>query len=241
MGTPLLLGALDFAPGFDGNWRHPLTNSALLIDRSGNLIGRYDKCHRVPFGEYVPFRRYLPEKVVKMLDMGRDLTPGVSHIPLDIPGVGKAGVMICFESVFSYIARSCALDRADFLLVVSNDAWYPTSSEPEQHLANAVLRAIESGLPMVRCGNNGGSLVVTPRGEITQVLEVPGEESRPELRRGRGFRQVEIVVAERALTPFDRIGEIPLYGLLAILLLAGINSLNAEARRRRHLIEKLAE
>ena len=94
------------------------------------------------------------------------------------------------------------------LVVISNDAWYPRSSEPEQHLANAVMRAVETGLPMVRCGNNGGSLVVTPHGRITQVLEVPGPEKRLELRRGRGFRQVAVRVIENPRkTIYVRYGE----------------------------------
>ena len=108
------------------------------------------------------------------------------------------------------------------LVVLSNDAWYPESSEPEQHLANAVMRAVETGLPMVRCGNNGGSLVVTPQGRITQVLEVPGTERRPELRRGRGFARVAVAVPENPeATLFVRFGEW-FVGVLAIFAAAWI-------------------
>ena len=120
----------------------------------------------------------------------------------------RAGVAICYEGIFSYLTRAFALRGANVLVVISNDAWYPTSSEPEQHLANAVMRAVETGLPMVRCGNNGGSLVVLPTGEITQILEVPGPEKRLELRRGRGFRKLAVHVPDHpAPTFFVRFGE----------------------------------
>ena len=231
--TPMLIGALDYAPGFDVKKPiNQVTNSALYFTRDGFLAGRYDKCHRVPYGEYIPFRKFMPESVVRMIDMGRDLHPGNSHEPLRLTPDLNAGMMICFESVFSYIARASVRAGADFLLVLSNDAWYPTSCEPEQHLANALMRAVESGVPMVRCGNNGGTLVVTPTGKITQVLVVDGKEKRPELRRGRGF---ELVTLELPETPeetiFVRYGEyfIALCALAVVFLIG-----NGVAVRRKY-------
>ena len=240
--VPILIGALDFASGFDGTWDYSKTNSALLFDRQGNLAGRYDKCHRVPFGEYVPFRDYLPSKLVKILDMGRDLVPGISHRPLRLANGVQAGMMICFESVFDYIACKNAKRGADFLLVLSNDAWYPTSSEPEQHLANAVIRAVESGLPMVRCGNNGGSLVVTEKGEITQILEVPGKASRPEIRRGRGFRKVELHLPEmNELTFYCRFGRFVIAAIVFMSVWSVVLTLRKGYLREKSLTELLEE
>lgn len=140
--------------------------------------------------------------------MNRDLAPGTNFNPVPLGENVRAGVAICYEGIFSYLTRAFALRGANVLVVLSNDAWYPTSSEPEQHLANAVTRAVETGLTMVRCGNNGGSLVVLPTGEITQVLEVPGAEKRLELRRGRGILPVRIHVPEQPeKTVFVRFGE----------------------------------
>ncbi|MCQ2378705.1 MAG: apolipoprotein N-acyltransferase [Victivallaceae bacterium] len=192
----MLIGALDWTYDFTRSGQPGVTNSALLLEQ-GRVLARYDKNHRVPFGEYIPGRALLPQSVIDFIDMGRDLTPGVSHDPLTpAPGL-RAGVEICFESIFAYIARDTVRRGANFLVALSNDAWYPTSSEPEQHLANARMRAIETGVPMIRCGNNGGTLVVSPRGRLESILVVPGEEKRVELRRGRGFRLTEVGVQSR--------------------------------------------
>ena len=204
--TPMLIGALDICKDLSRPDEVGITNSALLL-KEGVVLGRYDKCHRVPFGEYVPGRAILPQTLLDAIDMGRDLTPGVSHDPFFFGKNLRPGVMICFESVFGYIARQTVLRGANFLIVLSNDAWYPTSSEPEQHLANATLRAVESGVPMLRCGNNGGSLVVTKYGTVGKVLTTPGA-GRPELRRGRGFALFEMTIPETPeKTVFVRYGE----------------------------------
>ena len=200
----LLFGALDMAE--KPPWMRKdvgVTNSALLTDEQGLVQARYDKFHRVPFGEYVPGRKFLPESWAKAFDMGRDLTPGdrlfAFSLPLDRAGdphTVRPGVAICYEGVFGYLTRRLMLSGANVLVVLSNDAWYPRSSEPEQHLANATLRAVECGVPMVRVGNNGGTGIVMPDGRFTQALEVPGTETRPELRRGRGFRMLKVPVEE---------------------------------------------
>ena len=205
----LLFGALDFEENTTKIKKdEPLpgtTNSALLVDEWGGIIGRYDKYHRVPFGEYVPFRRYLPTGLIKMIDMDRELVPGrlLSYIAeIKLPtGQGRSctvrpGVVICYEGVFSYVTRNMVQHGANVLVAVSNDAWYPKSSEPEQHLANATLRAVECGVPMVRVGNNSGTGIVMPDGGFAQALEVPGSEPRIELRRGRGFRLLRVPVVE---------------------------------------------
>jgi len=114
------------------------------------------------------------------------------------------------------------------LIVLSNDAWYPESSEPEQHLANAVMRAVETGLPMIRCGNNGGSGVTTQ-----SLLSSP--ETRPELLRGRGAGTVLLKVAAAPVPTFYvRYGEW-FIALLAVIALSGFSvSLYRSWRRKCH-------
>ncbi len=218
----MLIGTIDFAPQPGGASKYGVTNSALLLQPGPVEAGRFDKIHRVPFGEYIPFRRFLPEWLTRAIDMNRDLTPGGDYSPLPVvPGV-RAGVAICFESVFPYIAREEARRGANLLIVLSNDAWYPTSAEPEQHLANAVLRSVETGLPAIRCGNNGGTLVIRPDGRIAAVLPTPGTE-RPEIRRGRATGILEVpVTAEPELTFYTRHGDwaVVLAGLGAAALFA---------------------
>ena len=165
--APMLVGTLEY----DVSMRPPGSlNSAVLLDgrdmlRAGYLA-QYDKVHPVPFGEFVPCRRYLPGWLVRMIDMQRDLTPGKSFVPVKVNNRVKLGVSICFEDVFPYIARQEFLRGANLLAVITNDAWYPTSSEPEQHLAHALFRAVETGLPMIRCGNDSASCVIAPTGEF---------------------------------------------------------------------------
>lgn len=219
----LLFGALDFEEATRARMKNndpPLgiTNSALLADEWGSIVARYDKYHRVPFGEYIPFRRYLPDGIVKMIDMGRDLVPGATLAPLTeltLPtgqgttGILRPGVVICYEGVFGYVTRELCRRGANVLVALSNDAWYPRSSEPEQHLANATLRAVECGIPMVRVGNNSGTGIVMPDGRFAQALEVPGREARLEIRRGRGVKLLNVPVVEAPpLTFYVRCGDI---------------------------------
>ena len=182
---PMLIGALDFSPPPPGKKEYGFTNSALYIEGNWVLRYKYDKIHRVPYGEYIPFRHLLPEFLIRMIDMGRDLTSGTNMETLDLPGGPKVSTAICYEGVFGYLTRQFAFKGAEVLTVLSNDAWYPRSSEPEQHLANALMRAVETGVPMLRCGNNGGTGVVDPRGRLLGFLDVPDQPGRREIKRGR--------------------------------------------------------
>ena len=150
--------------------------------------------------------------------MGRDLVPGkrltyISELTLPT-GEGRRcsvrpGVVICYEGVFGYVTRNMVQNGANVLVALSNDAWYPKSSEPEQHLANATLRAVECGVPMVRVGNNSGPGIVMPDGSFAQALEVDGPESRMEIRRGRGYRLLRVpVTGSPTQTAYLKIGEL---------------------------------
>lgn len=203
---PVLAGMLDFKK-ISGNSSYAVTNSALMFDSKGKNSFRYDKIHRVPFGEYVPFRKYIPQFITRAIDMGRDLHPGNNYEPAEVkPGI-RAATAICYEGVFGYLMRKLAR-KADLFIVISNDAWYPESSEPEQHLANAVIRCTENGMFMIRCGNNGGSGVVTPIGKFTQYIG--SRAPRPELLRERAYGMVEVPVYGKELTEtfFLKYGEI---------------------------------
>ena len=199
----MLIGALDCVRE---NSVPVASNSALFFDEYGSLQHKYNKIHRVPFGEYIPFRKFIPSFITDYIDMGRDIVSGKDHSPILLaPGV-NAGTAICYEGVFGYITRESARRGANVLVVLSNDAWYPVSSEPEQHLANAVMRAVETGLPMIRSGNNGGSGVVTPTGRFTQCYSK--DVKRPELWRGRTINQVKVPLSAAVKrTLYVRYGE----------------------------------
>ena len=241
---PLIFGALDAEEGaFILKKKNPgLTNSALMMGGDGMLCARYDKFHRVPYGEYVPGRGLLPQSWVAAMDMGRDLIPGNHLTPWaitlkgrgDPPVVIRPGIVICYEGVFGYVTRTHVKNGANVLLALSNDAWYPKSSEPEQHLANATIRAVECGVPMIRVGNNGGTGVLTTLGEFTQILTVPGPEKRPELRRGRGYRLLEVpIVVEPVRTFFVRWGD--WFPWMSVIL--SVIILLAASRRRGALLK----
>ena len=136
-----------------------------------------------------------------------ELTPGRNADPVNVLPQVRAGTAICYEGVFSYVMRRFAARGANVFIVLSNDAWYPRSSEPEQHLANAVLRAVETGLPMIRCGNNGGSGVVYPDGTF-RIVDPTGRHPRPELLRCAAAEIVSVAIpADPPRTFYVRYGE----------------------------------
>lgn len=214
--VPFLIGTIDFEdlpPGAD--YRKQKTyNSAFLLDSDSRLAHVYSKVQRVPWGEYVPFRNFLPAWVIRIIDMDRDLTPGTSLDPVPLlPGV-RAGISICFESVFPYVSRGEARRGANLLVVISNDAWYPTSNEPAQHLANAVFRSVETGLPQLRCGNNSTGCLIEPSGYISDCLFKERDEKTglllPQpIRRGRTTGVIPVKVQEKPdYSPFVRYGNV---------------------------------
>jgi len=171
--TKMMLGSIDYDFKNAAKYKNPndipSMNSVFLINPEGKILDKYDKTHLVPFGEYVPFEKYLPW-LVEMIGMGRGLTPGRHFTVFDIGKGAKVGVCVCFEDVFPEISRGFVRRGANILLDVTNDAWYPTSSEPEQHLANSIFRAIETRRPLVRAGNNSCSCLVLPNGVIADSV-----------------------------------------------------------------------
>jgi apolipoprotein N-acyltransferase len=146
-----------------------LRNSLLAIDDRGAVVAAYDKFHLVPYGEYVPFKAYLP--FAKVVSGAIDYSPGPGPRTLRIPGLPPVSPLICYEVIFP----GAVLDRGDrphWLLNLTNDAWFGTSAGPYQHLAIARVRAIEEGMALVRAANTGISAVVDPYGRVTARLDI---------------------------------------------------------------------
>ena len=171
-GVPLLLGTTTCGD-VRSETDFDICNSALLLKDPGpgdpdpcrDMHSVYSKVHLVPYGEFVPLANSFPI-LRKLTGMGLDLTPGKGFFPLEPARDVRAGTLICYEDVFPYAARAQAQAGANMLLVITNDAWYPTSFEPVQHCANALFRTIETRLPMLRCGNSDYSVLIDPRGNI---------------------------------------------------------------------------
>ena len=139
-------------------------NRAYLVSPAGRELGSYDKIELVPFGEYVPFRRILffVDQIVYAVGT---VVPGVVPTVFDIPGA-RFGTLICYEGIFPGLTRRFVADGANFLVNVTNDAWYGRTSAPRQHLAHATFRAIENRVPIVRAANTGISAIIDPDGRI---------------------------------------------------------------------------
>jgi len=167
-GDLLFTGALALAADPQGRVTGD-TNSVMPIDASGRILGRYDKAHLVPYGEYLPMRPLLSAIGLSQLAPGNgDTLSGPGPRTLALPGFGKAGIQICYEIIFSgqVVDRR---DRPDFIFNPSNDAWFGRWGPP-QHLAQARLRAAEEGLPVVRSTPTGISALVDARGALLRSL-----------------------------------------------------------------------
>lgn len=169
----LLTGAPTYARGpstgeDDGQVNY--YNAALLLDTDGRVTGHYRKQHLVPFGEYVPLKKYLPFLSPLVVSVG-NFSAGTSSLPLTM-GTIRMGVLICFESIFPEIARASVAQGANLLVNLTNDAWYGRSSAPHQSMAMAVFRAVETRRSLVRAANTGISAFVDPAGNITRRSEL---------------------------------------------------------------------
>lgn len=162
-------------------------NSVFVVDSAAQLgKQRYDKAHLVPYGEYLPMRTILQPLGLSRLVMGDvDFIPGPGPRSIEVPGFGKAGVQVCYEIIFSGQVVDRA-NRPDFIFNPSNDAWFG-SWGPPQHLAQARMRAIEEGLPILRATPTGISAVIDADGALLGtvplgeegVIEVPLPEPAP--------------------------------------------------------------
>jgi apolipoprotein N-acyltransferase len=172
VGAPLIVGNIGWSiDGSTQDWNY--FNSALVIGRGGERVGRYDKIHLVPFGEYVPFAR--------LLTFARKLTGRVSRFSRGdqrkvfrlTTANGQAhgyGVFICYESVFADEIRHFSQLGAEVLVNISDDGWYGDTSAPWQHLNMVRMRAIENRRWILRDTNNGVTAVIDPEGRIRQSI-----------------------------------------------------------------------
>jgi apolipoprotein N-acyltransferase len=139
-------------------------NSAYLVDPTGKVVGKYDKVHLVPYGEYVPLKRFFPF-LGKMVEAVGDFESGERGQILTW-GNEKVGMLICFEAIFPELARSMVRNGAQLLINITNDAWFGRSSAPYQHLSMVVFRAVENHLAVARAANTGISAYVDPVGRL---------------------------------------------------------------------------
>ena len=165
--TPILFGS-PHKENKDGHTIH--YNSAYLVSETGDTQNRYDKIHLVPFGEFVPFRELLffVEKMVEMIgDFGR----GKEATLFDVAGY-KAGVSICYELIFPDLIRQAVKNGANFLINITNDAWFGKSAASYQHMSMGALRAVENRVPIVRAANTGISGTIDANGALRDETDL---------------------------------------------------------------------
>jgi apolipoprotein N-acyltransferase len=178
--APVVIGSIgmDYHP--EAGWNE--FNSAIVMAPVGSRVGRYDKIHLVPFGEYVPFSRLLffARKLtgkVSKFDRGEDRK--VFRLPTQSGASHRYGVFICYEAVFADEVRQFAQLGAEVLVNISDDGWYGDTSAPWQHLNMARMRAIENRRWLLRDTNNGVTAVIDPNGRVRQSIPRHTEDALP--------------------------------------------------------------
>ena len=193
-------------------------NSLIVLAPGGGISALYDKHHLVPFGEYMPaaaiFARWNIAGLAARADGGYSAGPGPQVIDLGPLGMGQP--LICYEAVFPQDVNGAPF-RPDMLLQITNDAWFGTQSGPYQHLAQARIRAIEQGLPMVRVANTGVSAVIDGGGRVLDSIPL-GEA---------GYLDSPLP-PPLAATPYSRTGDWP---VLIVLFLCAAGFWVAGRRR----------
>ncbi|MCY3728567.1 MAG: apolipoprotein N-acyltransferase [Nitrospira sp.] len=178
-GVPLLFGSPALRRERDGT--PYLLNSAYLLNPSGEITGRYDKQHLVPFGEYIPLEEILFFLDKLVVGIG-DFHPGPGPTLLSFARgpeqrQTRFGVAICFEVIFPDLVRRLAREDADFLVTITNDAWFGNTVAPHQHFGMVVFRAVENRMAFARAANTGVSGLIDPTGRILSVTPIFTEQA----------------------------------------------------------------
>ena len=203
-GATLIFGS----PAFKRTKGHvEFFNRAYMIEPRALDVSHYDKIHLVPFGEYVPLKKFLPF-IHRLVQSAGDFTSGASALPLKTDGI-SVGVLICFEGIFPELARDLTANGATLLVNLTNDAWYGMTSAPFQHLSMAVFRCVENRRPMLRAANTGISAFIGPDGRIQETSDLFSEAVL--------MQTISIPAPKKSL--YTRIGDIFAAGLLVITFL----------------------
>lgn len=167
-GQMLLAGAVRGEGSGEADAR--FYNSVVAINDAGEIASAFDKNHLVPFGEYLPFEDLLSQiGLTKIVATPVSFSSGSSRAPITVPGGFKAIPLICYEAIFPYEVASVSAE-GDFILNITNDAWFGDTPGPYQHFRQAQVRAVEAGLPLIRVANNGITAAVDAGGRMIDGL-----------------------------------------------------------------------
>jgi apolipoprotein N-acyltransferase len=214
LGVPFLFGSPALRRYSNG--RPYLLNSAYLLTPNGQIAGRYDKRHLVPFGEYIPFHSsvlFFLDKLVEGIGDFEAGTTATVFMPPMRPGAPqpKVSVVICYEVIFPDLVREFVGHGATLMTTITNDAWFGESAAPHQHFAMVVFRAVENRVAFARAANTGISGFIDPSGRVLAATPVFSEQAI----RGR-------VPLRDRLTVYTRYGDVFAYACVIIAALFGI-------------------
>ncbi|MEP3441848.1 MAG: apolipoprotein N-acyltransferase [Sulfitobacter sp.] len=204
-GTPVVLGV-------QRNEGERFYNSLVTLGPQGTVEQMYDKHHLVPFGEYVPLGDFMARFGIYGLapQYGSGFSAGPGAQLMDFGALGRALPLICYEAVFAHDVNA-APARPDFIIHATNDAWFGKDAGPQQHLAQARMRAIEQGLPVARAANTGISAMIDPHGRVLDHLGL-----------GQAGYVDAVLPAPLAPTLYSRTGDWPVTVLLLLALAVGL-------------------
>ena len=166
----LILGATSYTREEEKMIYH---NCAFVMSKTGKLLDEYDKVHLVPFGEYIPLRKWLPF-AKNIVGTEEDFTPGTQLNPLKT-SCGLVGATICFEGIFPSLSRKLVQRGAILLTNLTNDAWFGKSSGPYQHLRISAYRAVENRIYFIRATGTGISAIIDPLGHTIAAIPLQTE------------------------------------------------------------------
>jgi apolipoprotein N-acyltransferase len=167
--TWVVTGSIGITPMMHGGGENSqIFNSAVVVSSQGEWVGRYDKVHLVPFGEYLPFPKLFAFAGGLTKEVG-EFQQGRTHTPLDVAGA-RLGTFICYESIFPDEVREGPREGAQVLLNISNDGWYGDSGAWKQHLQQTEMRAIENDRWLLAGANTGKTASIDPYGRIVATI-----------------------------------------------------------------------
>ena len=225
-GVPLLFGA-DDVERVEGSDEVRFYNSAAFLTPAGIQLPSYRKRRLVMFGEYIPFEKALP--FMKYLSpIGGSFSAGTESVQFTLQdGEHTLAPLICFEDSFPHGGREHVSAVTDLLVNLTNDGWFGAGPEQWQHAANAVFRAVENGVPLVRCANNGLTCWIDPLGQVRQFY---GQETDDIY--GAGFVSFEVPLGQAlGQTVYNRHGDV--FGWSCLLVAVAVAGA-ARAKRRLH-------
>lgn len=165
----LITGSIDYYPDDDDRWLP--VNAGMVLKHGKGIIDTYAKSHLVPFGEYIPLRKFIPAKLRPITNVIADFRAGKGVRTIHTDKLPPFGILICYEIIFPHKVTN-KKDRPQWLINLTNDGWYGESAGPYQHLATAQLRAAEEGLTIVRAANSGVSALISRSGEVLTSISL---------------------------------------------------------------------